>query len=153
MSDELSTQELATLISEGGPFAAGTRMSGEEVIESITDLLRHTAHPEFVTVMASESVTQDYAGVEGFEEAWTDWVSPYEGFWIEVEEVIQLEDKVVFLVRQIATTRQSSVEVETPSAAVWWIEHGRLRQAGFYLDRQAGLKAAGLASPDRPPAD
>jgi len=70
-----------------------------------------------------------------------------------LDEVIQLEDKLVFVVRQIATTLHSSVEVETPSAAVWWFEDGRVRQAAFYLDRQAGLKAAGIGSPDRPPRD
>jgi hypothetical protein len=50
-------------------------------------------------------------------------------------------------------TKQDSVGVETRSTAVWWIEDGQIRQAAFYLDRQAGMKAAGLASPDRPPAD
>ncbi len=153
MSGELTTAELAALISEGGPFSAGSSLTGDELIESIGELLRYNAHPEFVTVMTSESVTQDYPGVEGFEEAWTDWLSPYEGFRIELDEVIQLDDKLVFLVRQIATTRHSSVEVETPSAAVWWLEDGKIRQAGFYLDRRAGMKAAGLASPDHPPAD
>jgi hypothetical protein len=27
---------------------------------------------------------------------------------------------------------------------VWWLEEGRIRQAAFYLDRRAGMKAAGL---------
>ena len=62
---------------------------------------------------------------------------------------IQLDDKVIFLVRQIATTRHSGVEVETSSASVWWLEDAQIRQAGFYLDRRAGLKAAGY-DPDRP---
>jgi ketosteroid isomerase-like protein len=141
------------LISEGGPFSPGSSLEGDEMIEVVTELLRHNAHPDYVTVMASESVTQDYAGIEGFREAWRDWVSPYEGFRIELDEVIRLDDKLVFAVRQIATTRHSAVDVETASAAVWWFEEGRIRQAGFYLDRQAGLKAAGLASPDRPPGD
>jgi SnoaL-like domain len=152
MSGELTTAELAALISEGGPFAAGNSLTGDELVDSVTELLRHSAHPKFVTVMVSESVTQDYAGIEGFKEAWTDWLSPYEGFRIELDEVIRIDDKVVFLVRQIATTRHSSVEVETPSTAVWWLEDGKIRKAGFYLDRRAGLKAAGLASPDHPPA-
>jgi hypothetical protein len=40
------------------------------------------------------------------------------------------------------------VEVETPSATVWWVKDGMLGQAVFYLDQRAGLKAAGL-DPDR----
>jgi ketosteroid isomerase-like protein len=151
MAGALSTAELIELISEGGPFSAGRTLEGDEMVEIVTELLRHNAHPDYVTLMVSESQTFDYAGPEGFEEAWTDWLSPYESFRVELDEVIRLEDKLVFAVRQIVTTRHSSVEVETPSAAVWWFEEGQIRQAAFYLDRQAGLKAAGVAAPDRPP--
>jgi ketosteroid isomerase-like protein len=147
----LTTAELMELISQGGPFSPGSKVEGDEMIEAVMELLRHNAHPEYITVMVSESVSNDYPGVAGFREAWSDWISPYEGFRIEVDEVLMLEDKLVFTVRQIAMTRHSGVEVETPSAAVWWFEDGQVRQAAFYLDRQAGLKAAGIASPDRPP--
>jgi hypothetical protein len=149
----LTTAELIELVRTGGPFAPGAVVPGEEMLEAITELLRHNAHPDYVTVMASEAITQDYAGPEGFKEAWSDWLSPYESFRIEVDEVIPLEDRLVFTVRQIVTTRHSSVEVETPSASVWWFEDGMVRRAAFYLDQRAGLKAAGIAAPDRPPAD
>jgi hypothetical protein len=153
MAGALSTDELIALISEGGPLSAGTTLEAEQMIEVLSELLRHNAHPDYVTSMVSESQTFDYSGVDGFKEAWEDWISPYESFRVELDEVIPLEDKLVFTVRQIVTTRQSSVEVETPSATVWWIEDGLILQAAFYLDRQAGLKAAGLASPDHPPED
>jgi ketosteroid isomerase-like protein len=149
----LTTAELMELISSGGPFSPGATVEGDEMIEAVTELLRHNADPDYLTVMVSESVTQDYAGVDGFREAWGDWISPYDGFRIEVDEVLRLEEKLVFTVRQIATTRHSEVEVETPSAAIWWLEDGRIRQAAFYLDRQAGLKAAGIKAPDRLPGD
>jgi ketosteroid isomerase-like protein len=150
---ELTTVELMALISNQGPFSPGSSVEGEEMVEAVTEVLRHNAHKDYVTLMVSEAASLDYPGVEGFREAWTDWLSPYESFRIELDEVIQLEDTLVFVVRQLATTRQSSVEVETPSASVWWFEDARVKQAAFYLDRQAGLKAAGIASPDRPPRD
>jgi hypothetical protein len=153
MSGELTTAELAALISEGGPFSAGNSLEADEMIGAVTELLRYNAHPDYVTLMVSEAVSLDYAGPEGFKEAWEDWITPYESFRVELDEVIRLEDKIFFSVRQIVTTRQSSVEVSTPSAAVWWLEDGTIRQAGFYLDRRAGMKAAGLASPDHPPAE
>ena len=136
----LTTAELIELVSQGGPFAAGATVEGDELIESVSQLLRANAHPDYVTLMVSESITRDYPGPEGFREAWEDWLSPYESFRAEVDEVIRLEDKLVFTVRQIVTTRHSSVEVETPSAAVWWFEDGKVRQAAFYLDRQAGRR-------------
>jgi ketosteroid isomerase-like protein len=147
----LTTAELMELIRAGGPFSPGSTVDGSEIIGTITELLRHNAHPDYVTVMVSEAVSHDYAGVEGFKEAWGDWMSPYEDFRVELDEVLALEDKLVFAVRQVATTRHSAVEVETRSAAVWWFEDGMVRQVGFYLDRQAGMNAAGIKAPDRPP--
>jgi ketosteroid isomerase-like protein len=152
MAEPLSTAQLAALIGQGGPFSTGESVTGDQLVETVSELLRHTAHPEFRTVMASESVTQEYPGVDGFREAWSDWLYPYELFRIEFDQVMQLDDRVVFLVRQVVRTRQSGVEVETPSASIWWLEDGRIREAGFYLDRRAGLKAAGL-DPDRPPGE
>jgi ketosteroid isomerase-like protein len=133
------------LVRTGGPFAAGAAIDGDEMIASVTELLRHNAHPDYVTVMVSEAVSQDYPGPDGFKEAWTDWLSPYDSAEMQVDEVIALEDKLVFAVTQRVTTRHSSVEVETASAAVWWFEDGKVRRAAFYLDRQAGMKAAGIA--------
>jgi ketosteroid isomerase-like protein len=153
MAEGLTTAELIELISEGGPFSAGSVLEAHEMIEAVTELLRYNAHPDYMTLMVSEAVSLDYAGPEGFKEAWEDWISPYETFRVELDEVVRLEDKIVFGVRQIVRTRQDSVEVETPSAAVWSIQDGQIRQAAFYLDRRAGLKAAGLAAPDRPPVD
>jgi ketosteroid isomerase-like protein len=151
MEGTLTTSQLMELISTGGPFSPGSALEGNEMIETVTEVLRHNAHPDYVTLMVSEALSQDYAGPEGFKEAWEDWISPYASFRVKLDEVIRLEDKLVFVVRQIVTTRQSAVEVETPSAAVWWIEDGQIRQAAFYLDRQAGLKAAGVSPSDHPP--
>jgi SnoaL-like domain len=149
MAGRVRTSELAALIRQGGPFSAGSSVTGEEIIESVTEVLEQFAHPQYVTVMVSESVTQRYDGVEGFKEAWSDWVSPYAGFRIEFDEVAQVGDRLLFLVRQVATTQHNTVEIETPSAAVWWLEDGQIRQAAFYLDRRAGMTAAGF-EPDRP---
>jgi hypothetical protein len=149
MAGRVRTSELAALISQGGPFSTGSSVTGEQIVESVTEVLRQFAHPQFVTVMASESATQSYDGIDGFKEAWSDWLSPYAGFRIEFDEVIQHGDTILFLVRQVATTQHNAVEIETPSASVWWLEDGQIRQAGFYLDRRAGMTAAGY-DPDRP---
>jgi hypothetical protein len=149
MTETRTTEELIELIKQGVMFSGGTTLEGEEGIDLISELLVETAHPDFVTVMVSESaVPQEYKGVEGFREALSDWMSPYERFRLEIDEAITLPDKIVFLARQIATTKHGGVEVETPSATVWWIEDGMLSQAVFYLDQRAGLRAAGL-DPDR----
>ena len=144
-----STKELLEMISQGAMFGGGTIFDGTAGIDRMVEVLRDNVHPGFVTVMVSESAgPQESYGIEGFKDALTDWISPYVAFRLEVEEVIVEDDKLVFLARQVATTKHAQVDVETESASVWWVKDGKISQAGFYLDRSAGLKAAGV-DPDR----
>jgi ketosteroid isomerase-like protein len=149
MSDSPKTAELIELIRQGAMFSGGTVLDGSGGIDQMTEILRDNTHPEFVTIMTSESGNpQEYEGVQGFRKALSDWISPYDSFRLEIDEAIPLADKLVFLVRQVATTKHGGVEIETPSASVWWVEDGMIRRASFYLDQRAGLRAAGL-DPDR----
>jgi SnoaL-like protein len=147
----LSTEELIKLIREGVMFGGGTVLEGRDAIGQIELLLANVAAPDFVTVMHSQSAALEYEGIAGFREALTDWMSPYERFRLAIDEVLVKDDKLVFLVRQLARTNYQSVEIETPSATVWWLKDGQVSQAVFYLDRRSALKAAGL-DPDRPKA-
>lgn len=137
--------ELVEQIREGLMFSGGTTLEGPEAIDMIAGLLRENAHPDFVTVMVSHgAIPTEYAGPEGFHEALSDWISPYESFRLEIDETITLPDKFVFLARQIATTKHDGVEIETSSATVWSLVDDQIRQATFYLDQRAGLEAAGI---------
>jgi ketosteroid isomerase-like protein len=144
-----STEELIELVRQGTVLGPGTVLEGPEGIARLGQLLAERADPDFVTVMHSESAAQEYRGMAGFREALTDWMSPYERFRLVIDESIADQDKLVFLVRQVATTKHAGVEVETPSAAIWWFSGGRISQAVFYLEQRAALKAAGI-DPDRP---
>ena len=137
------------LIRAAGAFAAGTVMDGREMFGMVEGLLAEWAAPEFTTVMHSEHAVLEYTGVAGFREALDDWMSPYERFRLAIDDVVVAEDKVVFLVRQLARTRHQSVELETASATVWWLGDGEIKQVVFYLDQRTALTAAGL-DPDRP---
>jgi hypothetical protein len=150
MSDQpQSLDDLVEAIRQGGAFGEGMVLEGREGIGMMEVALAQFAVPDFVTVMHSEAAVREYEGLEGFREALTDWISPYERFRLAIDEVIVPDDKkLVFLVRQIARTKHQSVEIETPSASVWWAQGGRLTQTVFYLDQASALKAAGI-DPDR----
>jgi hypothetical protein len=148
-----STEELIELIRQGAAFGGGTVLDGPAGIDQMVEILRDNVQPDFITLMVSESAgEQEFRGIEGFKEALSDWISPYESFRLEIDDVVVVDDRLVFLARQVATTKHGGVEVETESASVWWVEDGLVTQAGFYLDRRAGLQAAGL-DPDRPKGD
>ena len=148
----LSTENLVELIRQGSAASVGSVVDGRDAFGQIEVLLANAAAPDFVTVMHSESAVQEYEGLAGFREALTDWMSPYERFRLAIDEILVHDDKVVYLVRQLARTNYQRVEIETPSATVWWLKDGQVSQAVFYLDQRAALKAAGL-DPDRRPGD
>jgi ketosteroid isomerase-like protein len=132
-------------IREGKLFGPGSVIQGHEGIDQMVEAIRDRVHPEFVTLMTSESAGDtEWYGVKGLKDALTDWISPYDSFRLEIEDVIVQEDKLVFLARQVATTKHAGVEVETESATIWWLEDGLIRRAVFYLDQKAALKAAGI---------
>ncbi len=140
-------------IREGSLFGEGSVIEGTEGIEQMIETIGGHIHPEFVTVMTSASTTPtEWHGIEGFREALTDWISPYESFHLDIQKAILKDDKLVFLVRQVGTTKHAGVELVTESATIWWLEDGLIRQAVFYLDQKAALKAAGL-DPGSPATD
>jgi ketosteroid isomerase-like protein len=92
------------------------------------------------------SVTMRGTGLEGFRTIWTEWMSPFESFRIEVEEVIDAGDKVLSLVHQTGVTKTGGVQIESRAAAVWTIRDGKVTQVEFHLDVDAAKRAAGLSS-------
>jgi ketosteroid isomerase-like protein len=148
-SQPQTLDELSALIRAGHVFAPGTVLEGRDGVGAMEAVLARWAAPDFVTVMRSEADAAEYEGIDGFRDALTDWISPYERFQMILDEVIVGEDKLVFLVRQVARTKHQGVEIETQSASVWWARDGRLTKADFYLDQRTALRAAGI-DPDRP---
>ena len=85
-------------------------------------------------------------GVEGFRDAWLDWTSAFATFQIDIEEVIDGGDSVVSMARQTATTKTGGVEVVTSAASVMTFREGLISRMEFHLDREAAMRAAGLAA-------
>lgn len=143
-----TTTELIDVLRQAGVLESGRTLHGNEMIDLAAPLLETYAAPDFVTLMTSESATQEFQGLVGFREALTDWISPYEAFRLEIDEVIVKDAKLVFLARQVGTTKHQGVDVITESASVWWLRNGKIAQITFYLDKRSALKAAGI-DPDR----
>jgi ketosteroid isomerase-like protein len=127
----------------------GAIRDAPEEVALIAEVLRQVAEPQFECAMIGpdESFQNVERGTEGFFSAWTDWLSPFEEFRIEVERTIDAGEDVVDLVRQVARTVRGGVPVETEGAAVWRFRSGRLQRVEFHLDRAAALRIAGLEPP------
>ncbi len=145
MGGDRTNEELIDLIREGVLFSGGSALEGTEGIETIAALLTEVAAPDYVCVMVSkEGIEREYPGVGGFREALGDWITPYERFRLEIDEVVPVDDRLVFLVRQVGTTKHGAVEIETPSASIWDLENGQIKRTTYYIDQQTAREAAGL---------
>jgi ketosteroid isomerase-like protein len=115
-------------------------------IERLTSAIERVAAPDLVTVMIGpdQSFRVEYRGVAGLIEGWRDWLSPYESFRLEVEELIESDEALVTCVRQFGTPVGGGPELDAAGAAVWWLRDGRLVRVEFNLDREAALRSAGL---------
>jgi ketosteroid isomerase-like protein len=81
-----------------------------------------------------------YAGVE-------DWIRQaddlFEGFEIQVEDVIEAGDRVVVLVHEHGRGRGSGVQIDHHLAHVWTLRDGRAVAMESFVDRDEALAAAG----------
>jgi len=105
-------------------------------------------HPDFeVAMLGPEWLAQRlaYKGIDGYVQAWREWLEPYESYRAELEEYVDAGDNVVLLVRQFARTEVGSVAVEEEGAVVFAFEDGKLKRLEFHLDRERAMKAAGVA--------
>ena len=83
-------------------------------------------------------------GVEGLRTVFLEWLAPWQSYRTEVEDTIDLGDRVVVLVRDFGRHTQETNEVSLRSAAVWTVHGGKIRRVEFCADRGTALKAVGL---------
>ena len=126
--------DLASLIRDEGQFAA--------IAEGLGDLL----HPDVVSVPAWRGGRTAYTGIDGFREMWIDWLEPWETYHVKVEEMIEMGDRVVVLIRDRGRRHDMDAEVELIAGSVWTFRDGRVARVEFYANREEVRAAAGLAS-------
>jgi len=117
--------------------------AGGELMQTIAPLL----DPDFVSVAhfpGAEPVASH--GLRGLRAGWPDWLAPWASYRTEIEEMIDLEDRVVSVICDYGRREPGAREVALKSAVVWTVHDGRIVRVEFYPGGRAeALKAAGLA--------
>jgi ketosteroid isomerase-like protein len=85
-------------------------------------------------------------GGDGLLAMWREWLTAWESYQLDVEEVIDAGDNVVVFAHVKARTKRDGVPMEHSPAAVWRFREGKIAAVHFYLDRAEALEAAGLPS-------
>ena len=85
-----------------------------------------------------------YRGFHEVEAATMEWLSSWEWYRIELEELVDAGDKVVALVRGMGRARGATLDVVAPAAQIWTMRDGKAIAFRDYTDREEALQAAGV---------
>lgn len=86
-----------------------------------------------------------FHGHDGAAEATRTWLGAWEDWRLEVEEIIDLGDRVLVLARESGRGKGSGIEIEHPHAAIVTVRNGKVVHTLGFVDRAEALEAAGLS--------
>jgi hypothetical protein len=112
---------------------------------ALKDAIEPFVEPDCRVVAIATGLTREYSGIEGLREGWVDWLAPWASYRQELEEPIDLGDRIVILGRERGRLVDTDSEVETRSGAVYYLRNGKIARAEYYLTRAEALEAVGLA--------
>jgi ketosteroid isomerase-like protein len=107
------------------------------------------AHPEIEYVFADGPSPGSWSGLAGMADAWSGFLSPWEGLRVEAEEYRELDgERVLVLNRFGGSGKASGVEVReisTKAASLFHVRDGKVTRLVQYWDHQRALADLGLA--------
>jgi ketosteroid isomerase-like protein len=126
------------------------RRSAEEFNRGGVDAVIDTYWaPEIVWDMTNAGVpgVGVYTGYDEIRAVMADWFSAFnfDEWELEVEELIDCDNRVVSMVRQRGRGTSSGAEVSVEFAQVVTLSGGKIVRVDNYLDRGHALEAAGLS--------
>jgi ketosteroid isomerase-like protein len=101
------------------------------------------ANVEFVTDFPER---RTYRGPLGVRQGWTDFLSAWNDFTTEAEEILPVAPgRYLVLVQLRATGKESGVPIKASSANIVNVRDGRIARLELVFDRAAALEAVGLS--------
>ena len=112
----------------------------------LADYLEGVAHAEFELDMSSWGpAAYRYRGLDGFQKFLRSLDQLWERFDIEPERFIEVDDRVVVVIRVEARGLGSGAEVSARYGNTWTFRDGKVLRAEWYDSPEEALEAAGLS--------
>ena len=108
------------------------------------DEVREIFDPKVEWVAAPHSLlaSEKYRGYDGVRRFWTQFLSPWDDYGVEVDELIDAGDQVVAVMR--LSGRANELEVDEARSSLLTLRDGRIVRIEPFASKDAALEAAGL---------
>ena len=137
----------------GGRLAGGEAdlldlFSNSDVVGGLHNLFDPGAPIEFPTPDGGQLglMGGPFFGAAGMFQAWEEWLSPWETYLIRGVQFEEVDGQVLLLGHCVGKMSGSGLEVDTPVAAIYEIEDGKVVRLRHYLDQDQARAAAGLSA-------
>ena len=108
------------------------------------EAVREIVDPEVEWVAAPHSLlaSEEYRGYDGVRRFWTQFLSAWDEYSVQVDELIDAGDQVVAVMRLRGRTNE--LEVDEARSSVLTFRDGRIARIEPFASKDGALKAAGL---------
>lgn len=126
---------------------ADTKGDLDDAYEALAAVLGDSVGPGFDGAMIGPGFENRFTGVDGFREAWGDWVSAWQEFHVGLEELEEGASGVCAHVSLVGRLAGAGAEVTQGVSAAWIFEGDLIRRVEMHTDRALARAAVGLPPP------
>ena len=114
-------------------------------VERRLDEVREIFDPDVEWIAAPHSLlaSGEYRGYDGVSRFWTQFLSAWDEYGVQVDELIDAGDQVVAVMRLSGRTNQ--LEVDEARSSVLTLRDGRIVRVEPFASKDEALEAAGLS--------
>ena len=105
-------------------------------------------HPDIAFVRIGSELPDfagEWHGIDGLRQATAEYLNVWEDYRFEVEEMIDLGDRVLVLERQTARGKRSGAIISQDVGTLLTLRDGLIERWEYYWERPEALAAAGIA--------
>ncbi len=121
-------------------------LNDDEWVRESSAAFGHIVDPDFEFVLVRGEIAEEsFPGLEGFYTGMREWLSGWESYEVEVDNLLDLDGRVVVFTIERGRSRSGGVPVEQKGAVVWSFRGDKVLRVETYLQRAAALAALGIA--------
>lgn len=104
--------------------------------------------PDFECAFIQPAEASSATGFTGLRRLWLEWLEPWEAYRTEIDDVIDLGDRVAVLSTDYGRRAGMDLEVPFQGVSIYSFRSGKIARVEFHFDPSTGLDAAGLSAAD-----